>query len=478
MKGWTTEWNGSTAAWLIRGLIVTLLAGWPTGVAAATTQARADEVVGIAMELMGGEAALRAVDRVSLSMMTQWQRTGFREIPGTDLPSFERHYDVRDYTIPAWRNTRDFGARKLINIIRDSVASSDFGDGPRPLSIAYVDEREELFTYTPDRLLLKLVDAPDLTLGPDTLLAGEPHHRVSARLSGRFPSEVFFHAVSGAPTLLRFRAGHPNDFGLVPWGEMEVEVWYNNWRSFGDVAIPTQWDVFRVGRPYKRMTVRAAVFNPEFAADSFVVSDDLRAAYQASETLPMHQTRALDGVEVEDGIALTSGGFGAPMGAVNVGDGWLMVGAGQTGWNLERAVESFEEAGIDRFVGVVAGEAVTGNGGVAAAAAMGWPIYTSPSAEAFVRAVLSAEGLSGDVQVVQRALHVGAGDQQLLLEPFSMPDAPWSMLAWHAASGWLFVPDARDGLGIRLAMAHARQRGWEVRWIGGLRQMKAPAPAG
>ncbi|MCC6431864.1 MAG: hypothetical protein IT354_13215, partial [Gemmatimonadaceae bacterium] len=82
----------------------------------------ADSVTKRAIALMGGEPTLRGVERVAYQMMTQWQRTNFRTVPYTDQPSYEPHTDVRDYTLPAWRNTREFGRSRIINIIRDSIA--------------------------------------------------------------------------------------------------------------------------------------------------------------------------------------------------------------------------------------------------------------------------------------------------------------------------------------------------------------------
>ena len=72
----------------------------------------------------------------------------------------------------------------------------------------------------------------------------------------------------------RFRADAPNDFGLVEWGMMDVETWYSAWRKQpGGLVYPFQWDVRRVGRPYKRMTVvgasvQEAVFRAVYSAEN------------------------------------------------------------------------------------------------------------------------------------------------------------------------------------------------------------------
>lgn len=448
------------------------------GAAPLGAQTGARAVLDRAMELMGGEDRLRDVRTVRFDMRTQWQRTGFRGLPATDRPSFEDHVDVRDYTIPAWRNTRIFPRGNVINVIRDSVGTTDFGNGVQPQSVAYVDERRELFVYTPDRLLLALADAPDLRLGADTTLAGEPHRRLRATLAGRFDAEVFIQAASGAPTHLRFTAAHPNDYGLVPWGAMEVGVWYAGWRDFDGLAIPTQWDVERVGAPYKRMTVRDAAFGVELAPDSFAVSDEMRARFLAEATMPMHESRPLEPYEVgEDGVA-QGGGFGFPPGAVRTSDGWVLVGVGQATSSLEEALPALEAAGAGPVAHVLAATASTGDGGVVAAARRGLPIWTSPSAEPFVRRMLEAGGVRGDVRVVGAPTVLGTGEERLLLVPFALPDAPGSLLAFHPESGWLWAPDAEDALGVRLALEAARSHGWAPVSLGTRRRFRTDVPGG
>jgi hypothetical protein len=454
-----------------RWLAIVVLVAGATVPHAWAGQEQAHDIVAHAADLMGGESALRGIRRVTLDMMTQWQRTGFRQVPHTDRPSFEPHFDVRDYGIPAWRNTRDFGARQVRNIIRDSVAVTDFGQGFQPLSVAYVDERDELFTYTPDRLLLALLDATALEAPGDTMIGGERHHRVRGTLGGRYLSTVYFHAGTGLPTLLRFRAGHFADFGLVPWGEMDVEVWYSNWRTFGEISIPTQWDIERVGAPYKRMTVRRADFAPEFApADSFTITPEQRSEYWASTaSRPMHEGVEVPEARIHAGGVAELGGFGLPAGAVDAGDGWFLLGAGQAAFNYDRAVEALAAVGVDRIRGVVIGAGTTGNGGVVRAGQAGLPIYASPAAEPFVRTMLANAGESaGTVAVVRDPLELGTGAHRVLLAPVDLPDSPGSLIVHRPATGWLWVPGASTPLDERLARERARELGWAVTSVGSL----------
>ncbi len=442
-----------------------VLASPAVAVGQVAGQPAARTIVIRALDLMGG-AAVGQLRTVRLDMMTQWQRTGYRDVPGTDRPSFEAHVDVRDYSIPAWRNTRDFGARSIVNIVRDSVATTDFGRGAQPQSVAYFDEREELFTYTPDRLVLALSRGEDLREVGDTVIGGERHRRVRATVGPDIDATVAFHAGTGLPTLLSFRRGHPNDFGLVPFGDMDVRVWYSGWRTFGEISIPTQWDIYRAGAPYKRMTVRNATFGPTFAPDSFAVPDELRVAYLEARA-PMHD-RPIDSVTVVAPGLVRVHGFGFPEGAVRLGGEWFLVQAGHAPLNLDRALRALEPYLSGAPAAALVASARPGNGGVVELAADGVPIYTSAAAAPFLRVML-ADGEVSDaasVRVVEERVALDSSGDVLILEPIDLPDTPGSVVVYAPRLRWLYAPDALTPLDLRLVRERAATRGWTVELLG------------
>jgi hypothetical protein len=427
---------------------------------------------------MGGENVLRGVERVAYQMMTQWQRTNFRTVPLTDQPSFEAHTDVRDYTVPAWRNTRQIGNGRIINIIRDSIALTNTGKEFQPLSVAYVDERRELFLYTPDRMLLALRDAPDLARGTDTLIGGEAHVRVTATLAGRFASTVFFHNGTGLPTMLRFRAAHPNDFGLVAWGVMPVEVWYSSWRTVGAVSMPMQWDIRRVGVPYKRITVQRAAFNPTFEADSFAVSAEQRATYLASSaTKPMHENVIRREVVMLSPELASISAFGLQAGAVKMGAGWLMLGAAYTPFSYHYGQRLLDSLGAAPITAVLAGTSIMAtNGGVFVAIDRGLPVYVSQASEAAIRRIFAGAGRAvRGLTRVTAGMRIGDGEHTIRLEPLDLPNAPGSMMAFSPRSGWLYLPDATSALDVAVARERARALGWVVRSVGTAVALQQPA---
>jgi len=450
--------------WLLT--LVTVVPLVPTSLAAQGVD-EARGTVRQAVELVGGSSALRNVQRVVFDMVTQWSTTQFRDVPFTDRPAYEFNMDVRDYSILAWRNTRGLGSRRIVDLVRDSVAVRDFGKGFTPLSVAYVDERDELFLYTPDRLLLALLDTPDLHMLGDTLIGGERHRILGATL-GDLPVTVLFHSGTGLLAVLRFQVGQPNDYGLVPWGRMQVEVWYSNWRTFGDVSIPTQWDIVRVGKVYKRITIQRASFNPEFAADSFAVSSAAREAYFTSiATRPMHEGVQIDSTSLVTPSLAEIQSFGTASGAVRTGAGWLLLGVGQTPFNYTQSLQALRDLGVGVIEAVLVGTANPGNGGVLQAVEAGLPVYVSPASKEFVSRILRNGG-HPDVSliIVSDTVTLGSGPERVFLEPLDLPNVPGSLVLFQPQSGWLFIPDARTPLDIRVARRHADGRGWTVRAIG------------
>ncbi|HEU4564238.1 MAG TPA: hypothetical protein VFS05_06310, partial [Gemmatimonadaceae bacterium] len=194
-------------------------------------------VLDTALARMGGAAALRAIERVQLEVMTEWQRTALDSRRNAPVSSYELSTELRDYTAPAWRYTRRFyapnapsGMMEVVDLVTDSVAAVRFQGKWRAQNVAYVEERDEAFTFAPERLVMLARDAGDARALPDTVMDGVRHARVAATV-GRFHPTLYFRRGDGLLALARFRAAQPNDFGLAPWGEMDVDIWYSRWQK-------------------------------------------------------------------------------------------------------------------------------------------------------------------------------------------------------------------------------------------------------
>lgn len=479
---------------LLLALAPVLAAARPSLPGASTAPAAATAPLDTALARMGGAEALRRVTRVRFEMLTQWQRIGFDGRPSADAPSYELHSDLRDYAIPAWRNTRRFAVpgvatgappvwREIADVVRDSVAIRHAPTTPTgasvwgPLNVAYVDERRELFAFAPERALLAAREAPDLRALPDTTIAGAPHARVAATIAG-FAATLFLRRGDGLPALARWRAPHPNDFGLVPWGTMEVELWYANWAAQpGGLVYPMQWDVRRVGRPYKRMTVLAAAFDVAASPDSFAVPEALRGAYLATARRPMHDV-PLDSARLLDGRLASFGAPGAPAGAVRLGRRWLLLEAGQAPLNAERAAAWLRAADPEAtLAGALVTPPLTGSGGAAWLAAQRIPVHAGPGAAPFVAAVLRGHAAPpGALAAVPRGRWMRVDGDSLWLEPLDLPDAPGTLVAWVPSLRWVYSATLSNPVHRARVLAHARARGWAVERLGSARAVASPVP--
>ena len=241
---------------------------------------------------MGGLTALTAVERMRLEVMTEWQRTAFETDRPPVILSYELSTELRDYTVPAWRYSRRFfspnGTSGVVDLVSDSVAAMELNGRWRSQNVAYVDERDEVFTFAPERVLVLAREAADARALPDTVIDGARYARVTATV-GKFRPTLHFRRSDGLLARASLRAAQPNDFGLAPWGAMDVGITYSRWQKIPStpLVLPMQLDVTRVGRPYKRMTTISVAVNPSIPAESLAVTDSLRAAFLAASRKPM-----------------------------------------------------------------------------------------------------------------------------------------------------------------------------------------------
>jgi len=453
--------------------------------AQAPNDPRSTAMITRALERMGGESALRNVKSVRLEVMTQWQRTALGDHPYADLPSYERNVDLRDYDTRAWRNTRDFlGAGSLVNIVRDTVcATIAMRPGTPPsvsaLNVAYVDERRELFAFAPERMLLVARDAGGLRTLADTLIDGAVHGRISTTVDG-YPATYFLRQTDGLPVMVRFRADETNDFGLAPWGPMEVEFWYSAWtRVPPGILLPRQRDVRRVGRPYKRMTVLTAQINAVAPADSFAIADSTVSSFFATQNKPMWKV-PLDATRIEASDFVAFPPQSGSSGAIRVGGAWVMLETGQaagaaeltSAWLARTAPES-------PIAAAIVSHANTGNGGVRWFVDRKTPVYASAGATRMLRAMLGAPDASR-VTAVPASRWMKVGTDSLWLEPIAVPDVHGVMAVYSPTHRWLYV--AMMGAPVfqfdqDALIARLRARGLAVEWLGSARGMRVAAPA-
>jgi hypothetical protein len=435
---------------------------------------------------MGGDSLLRSITAVRLDMLTQWLRTSFADAPFTDMPSYERNVELRNYRTASWRNTRYFAPAAprpgVIVVVRDTIALfgrqqsvTDSALEWAPLNVAYVDERRELFAFEPVRLMLALRDATDLQVLPDTAIDGDRHVRLASTIDG-WSSVTFLRHSDGLPRMVRFRADETNDFGLAPWAEHEVEFWFSSWTLVRPgLLLPRQRDVRRVGRPYKRMTVLQATINPVAPADSFAVSDSLARAYLATEQRPMWQLPLDSLARIErDAFAVVPPLLGSA-GAVRIGGQWLVMEAAQAVGAMDLLAKWLEQhGGRVPVAGAMATNVWTGNGGAPWFTNRRLPVHVALGAMPTLQRI---NGGARGLTPIDEPGWIAVGTDSLWVEPLTVPDMPGTMMVYSPTLRWLWLPfagspaHAADQAAI---IDRLERRGFTVELLGGPRALVTP----
>jgi hypothetical protein len=479
---------------LIAGAFVIAGAGafFPPPVTAARRKPAAP-ALDTAIARMGGRETLERIERVRFEMMTLWQRMTFENRPWDVIIAYELHSDLRNYALVAWRNTRRFidgpAMPEMTDIVQKEVGIRRFPPKPdgtaspwTPINVAYLDERREVFAFAPERLLLAARTASDLRLLSDTTITGQPHARVSATIDG-FAATIFIRRNDGFLAMARYRAAQPNDLGLAPWGAMETEMWYSRWAKFpvpgtSGIGYPTQWDVRRVGRTYKRLTVLSADFDAVAPADSFDVSDSLKATFASGPSNRPMWELPMDSAKILEPRLARFGNPGQTQSAVKLGTSWLFLEGASVPHRNETDVRWLESADPGSTVaGLLVTGPNTGRGGAAWFTERKLPVYVTPGAVAAMNATLGNwKQPPSAATVVSKPQWLRIGGDSVWVETIDLPDYPGALVAYVPSMRWVYSGPAATPLYFDMVIARVRERGWAVDRIGSIRSLTQPIP--
>lgn len=448
---------------------------------ARTSDAVARAILDTSVIRMGGIAALRSVQRVRVESMTEWQRTSLDNRTHPVVLSYEWSTELRDYAKPAWRYTRRFlganGWTEVVDLVVDSVAAMKNNGKWGAQNVAYVDERTEVFTFTPERLMVFAYDAADARALPDTLLQGARYARVRANING-FRTTLLFGKGDGLLARAEFRAAQPKDFGLAGWGEMDVSIRYSQWQRLREVPInvPMQLNIYRVGKPYKRVTIVGSTVNPEFIPDSLVMPDSLRRAFYALGNRAMFDL-AVDSARIVNTNFATFATPGTPVGAVRLGGSWLFIEGGTAPMSMQRSVAFLTK---NDAATPIAGAIVTipgGQAGFISLTGFAKPVWVTGGAKPYVAAMLEGWKSGAHVRDAVNGSWMHVGTDSLRIDVIDLPDYPSTAVLYSPTLQWVYAAPATSPLMLEHIVSFAKQRGWRVQRVASARDIVGSALA-
>ena len=419
--------------------------------AAPPTDPAAAGYVRAALEAMGGEARLRAVEGVRVEGIGHTHALEQSErFEGPWIVRYEQWSELRDVRNGRVRRTslmRDYGSAEFAGgtlIVSGDVAAREVRapDGqtrhaPAPGSVERMRRRSDL---APERVLLLALDAPGLRAERDTVLAGVPHHVVSFPHDGG-TLRLFLNSANGLPSLLESRRAHPDDYFWNVWGDVVLRTHLSNWAlEPGGFRYPRQWTTEWEGKPYASVSVSSVRFDAPVPADSFAIPAETRAAYR--DALGLLRGPATVGIgemwsgarkapppgELRPGVLVIPGGYYVVV--VRQPDGLVVLEAPYSSEYTRKVLAEVER----RFPGervkavVSTGDSWTYVGGVREYVARGIPVYAldlnRPVLERLVRGprTLAPDSLQKaprepELRWVGGKTALGAGPNRLELYP-------------------------------------------------------------
>lgn len=429
-----------------------------------------------ALDAMGGEAALRALEGVRLETIGHVNALEQSDrFEGPYIVDYEQRVELRDLRTGRLRQTtqrRGFQSpqfRGSTVVVAEGVASyqARLPDGSarsaagRASEVLAAQRQQQL---APERVLLTALDAPDLQADRDTVYYGVPHHVVGfAAKDGRV--RLFLNAHTALPTAVETRRAEPEDYFWNVWGDVTLRTILSLWTLERDgILYPRQWDVEWNGALFRSTTVTALDLHAAVPADSFIIGDSVRAAYRAAvaqtsgpKTIAlgaMWGTRRSAGPieELKPGVVFIPGGYNVVL--VRQPDGIVVL---EAPFSPEYAARVLDEV-ARRFPGervkavVSTGDAWTYAGGVREYVARGVPVYAlglnRPFLEQMLRAphALASDSLARaprrpSFHWVNGKTVLGSGPNRLELYPVNGEGGERMMLAWFPEHRLLWTTD-------------------------------------
>ena len=271
----------------------------------------ARQVVRDAIAAQGGETALRALSVVRIRGIEESFGIGYS--PDVDHPRMGLYIfdELRDVRTLRERRTFQVGAPSINDMVAMRVVMSDsvgawgrpdtvLGPAPAP----YINLRRDELALGPERLLLMLLDAADLRAAGDTTIQGVPHQVVSIH-NGNL--RVYLSTVTHLPTLMDVYGPIPDDAEWDVWGDVHSRTWLSSWSlEQGGIRYPRTWTTERAGHLFDKVSVFSIDPHPVAPADSFAISDGVRAKYVMHPPMVLGNGRGQP-IEMADGITWIPG---------------------------------------------------------------------------------------------------------------------------------------------------------------------------
>ena len=453
----------NTEEWMVtmklRTVVVMMLCATALGQTTASSRSTAQDLLRDALHAMGGEEAVRGIRSLELKATVQRNALEQSERPeGPYIAEYDQITEWRDVAGRRWKRATDmqFAMYKFSTaaIVADGVAAHVNGGRFSPGGVGDLEESEEVFDLSPERILLTASAAPDLRRLDDVTLQSVPQHVVAFTWQ-KHPVKIFLSSETNLPTAVEWVRAYPGNTYWNPWGDVTTRVYYSLWwLTSGGIHYPLQLDYVRNGLDERKITITDLKVNEAIAENTFAIPDDVKSAVRAhppvvADDRPLAVQNAK---EITEGVIFLPGLWNTTL--VKQADGIVVIEAPiSSGYSAKVIAEAQR-----RFPGVPIKAAISTSdswphiGGVREYVARGIPVYVldrslpllkrlvaaphSERPDALARAPRAAKFVS-----VSSKATIGAGPNRLEIYPIRGETSERQMMVYFPGHKLLYGSD-------------------------------------
>jgi len=435
-------------------LSIMVSAAWPQ----QPTRSSAADLLHSALAAMGGEQKIRGLKTIHFTALGHRDYLEQSERPeGPYIIEYAQIDEWRDLEHGSWRqeaktrNVLETNARTVI--VAGGAAVQKLGDREAPASGEELQDAEDVLTLSPERVLLRALESPELKRLPDLTLQDVPHSLVEVTHNG-VPVRIYLNGETHLPTAIEWVKAYPYGFFWSIWGDITTRAYYSLWWMQDGIHYPLQIDVFRNGLPDRTATITKLEFNSSAPPDAFAISPASRDAFAAqakrtADDLPLGSRPAQ---EPAPGIVIIPGSWNTTI--VRQQDGIIVLEAPISSGYSARLIAEAER----RFPGVPIKAVITTSdawphiGGVREYVARGIPLYavqrTRPLLERFLSAprtrfpdALAKAPRKPDLRLVSEKVSLGAGPNRMEIYPLRGETSERQMMIYFPEHKLLYGSD-------------------------------------
>lgn len=443
---------------LCTAALLAALAGAHDGIEA---QAPPATVVDRAVAAMGGEARLRSIKSLKLSMIGHRFALEQSERPeGPWLVTYRERNELRDlsndrllyesrsrfWSMPEW-------STPSTTVVSGGTAARTNGQRWTPGAPVDVKDAQDVFALAPERVLFTARHAPDLRSAPGTTLHGVPQDVLAFTWNGK-RLRLHLSRDTHLPTMLLIERAD-DTFGI--WGDVVERRWFSFWTlEAGGLMYPRQTTVDFNGQPDTDTTILALEVDVPIDDARFAIPEETQKAYAAFAARPF----GLSGLrldpsrvaEVVPGIVQFAGSWHVLV--VRQPDGLVIVespiSSRYSREVLDAARAKFPEATVKALV--TTSDAWPHFGGLREYVADGVPVHALDLNVPILRRLLdstrsttpdslSAKPRPAVIHPVDRRMTIGSGETRMDLIPVRGEFGERMMLAWFPQHRLLYASD-------------------------------------